>query len=107
MTRHVQVTRLRPTAREEYLRLHEDVWPEVEEALRRHGFRDYSIWLVGDLLIGTYDYIGDDLAADGVELAADAHVQRWWELTDPCQDALPQVTDGSIWAEAREIWRLS
>jgi L-rhamnose mutarotase len=111
VTRHVQVTRLRPEKREEYLRLHADVWPAVQERIRASNLRDYSILLEGDLLIGVFEYVGDDIAADMAAMAADPETQRWWALTDPCQEALPGADgrldpDGGPWRDAREIWRL-
>jgi len=107
MTRHLQVTRLRPEAREEYFRLHQEVWPEVQERLVASGIRDYTIFLQGDLLIGTFDHVGDDFDADMRAMAADAATQRWWALTEPCQEPLPEArAAGTTWADAVEVWHL-
>lgn len=44
---------VKPDKLDEYRRLHENVWPEMLEALRRHGWTNYSLFLRGDgLLIG-------------------------------------------------------
>jgi L-rhamnose mutarotase len=105
MTRHVQVTRLRPDSREEYLALHRDVWATVQQRLRDSGIRDYSIWLAGDVLVGTFDYIGNDFESDMAAMAADPETRRWWSYTDPCQVPLPGSE--SIWSDAVEVWRLT
>lgn len=33
---------------EEYKRRHQSVWPEIEEALRRSGWRNYSLFIRDD-----------------------------------------------------------
>jgi L-rhamnose mutarotase len=102
---HAQVVGLRPERREEYLALHRAVWPEVEATLRACGFRDYRIHLHGDLLFSTFEYVGDDYAADLARMAADPATQRWWALTDPCQ--VPLDDTGTPWAEAEEVYHLA
>lgn len=44
MIRKAFLMTLRPGCREEYERRHNTVWPEMEEVLRRHGVRNYSIF---------------------------------------------------------------
>ena len=100
------VIRLRPDRREEYLRLHRAVWPGVEQALRDCGISNYTIFLHGDLLFGYYEYRGDDLDADLARVAADEETRRWWTLTDPCQERLPDAAPGSQWSAATEVWHL-
>jgi len=99
------VIRLRPEHREEYLRLHAAVWPAVERALLAANIRNYTIFLHGDLLFGYYEYIGEDHAADQARIAADPQTQRWWALTDPCQESVAE--EGSGWAPMRQVWHLN
>ena len=40
--------RLRPELVEEYLEAHAQVWPEMLEALSRHCWRDYQLFLRPD-----------------------------------------------------------
>ena len=44
--------RLLPGAEAEYRRRHADVWPEMLDALRAAGARDYTIFLDGEDLFG-------------------------------------------------------
>jgi L-rhamnose mutarotase len=104
--RHVQLVRLRREKRDEYLSLHAAVWPEVEARLRASGIRNYSIHLHGDLLIGYFEYIGDDYEADIASISADPATQRWWTYAGPCQEPLPEAAAGALWSEAAEIWHL-
>jgi L-rhamnose mutarotase len=100
------VIRLRPEQREVYLQLHAAVWPTVEARLSASNVRNYTIFLHGDLLIGYYEYVGDDYAADMAALSADPETQRWWSLTGPCQERLDGTPDGEQWTPIREIWHL-
>lgn len=104
MTRYGSVIRLRPDQREEYLRLHAAVWPEVEATIAVCNIRNYTIFLHGDLLFGYYEYVGSDHAADLAKMAADPATRRWWALTDPCQEQLPGTPPGQWWATMAEIW---
>jgi L-rhamnose mutarotase len=100
------VIRLRPEHREEYLRLHEQVWPAVEATIRACNIRNYTIFLHGDLLFGYYEYLGDDLVADLARMAADPTTRRWWALTDPCQERLDSALPGQQWSELSQVWHL-
>jgi L-rhamnose mutarotase len=107
MRRFGSVIRLRPEHREEYLRLHEDVWPTVQATLVAANIRNYTIFLHGDLLIAYYEYVGTDHAADQARIAADPETQRWWTLTDPCQESIADEGSGLWWAPLTEIWHLT
>jgi L-rhamnose mutarotase len=37
--------RVKPHKLEEYLKLHSPIWPELAEALKAAGMRNYSLWL--------------------------------------------------------------
>ena len=61
--------------------------------MRAANIRNYSIYLRklpdGNHYLFSYmEYVGDDFAGDMKRLAADPEVQRWWKLTDPCQEPL-------------------
>ena len=85
-----QVIRVRPEAVEEYEGLHAAPWPAVTAAIRSVNIRDYSICRCGTWLFASYEYIGDDHAADMATMAADPEVKRWWALTDAIQEPLPE-----------------
>jgi L-rhamnose mutarotase len=105
--RHGSVIRLRPEHREEYLRLHRAVWPSVEDMIRRANIRNYTIFRHGDMLFSYFEYVGDDYAADMARIAADPETQRWWKLTDPCQESLSDPASGQWWTPIDEVWHLS
>lgn len=102
--RIASVIRLRPEAEAEYRRLHQEVWPGVLAALSRAQMRNYSIFLRDGLLFSYLEYHGEDYAADQASIAADPDTQRWWQLTDPCQQAVETATEDEWWAGAEEVF---
>jgi L-rhamnose mutarotase len=100
------VIRLHPEHEVEYRRLHANVWPSVLATLRRVGVRNYSIFLRDGLLFSYLEYLGDDWTAAQAAIAADPDTQRWWQLTDPMQEALTTAAEGEWWAAAEEVFHL-
>lgn len=68
------------------------------------NIRNYSIYLYGDLLFSYYEYVGEDHDADMARMAADPTTQRWWQLTDPCQDKVPEAGPGEWWHQLPEVF---
>ncbi|WP_297081639.1 L-rhamnose mutarotase [uncultured Demequina sp.] len=67
---------------EEYVDAHRAVWPEMLEAIRDAGRRDYSLFLRPDgLLVGVYET--DDDEASAAALAADARTATWESTMAP------------------------
>jgi L-rhamnose mutarotase len=70
---HLQV---RPDRTAEYVARHQAVWPEMQDALRATGWRNYSLFLRSDgLLIGYVE--SDDLAASQAAMAQTEVNARW------------------------------
>jgi L-rhamnose mutarotase len=105
--RFASVVRLRPDKEEEYLRLHAEAWPDVLAALKRAHVQNYSIFLRDGLLFSYLEYAGDDYAADMSTVADDEATQRWWRLTDPCQQPVDSAPEGTWWAPAEEVFHLA
>ena len=53
---------------EEYIKRHDNIWPELKEVLKEAGIRNYTIWNVGNELFGYYE-------CDSVEEAARIQAQ--------------------------------
>jgi len=67
---------VKPDRMAEYVERHASVWPDMIEALRDTGWRNYSLFLRGDgLLIGYVET--DDLTAAQAGMAATAVNTRW------------------------------
>ncbi len=104
MRRVAMVINVKPEMLESYRRLHAEAWPAVVLALRRANVRNYSIFLKDHVLFGYLEYHGDDWDADMAAVAADPATQRWWALTDPCQEPWPTRADGEWWARMEPIF---
>ncbi len=62
---------------EEYKARHAKVWPEMQEALRRAGWHNYSLFLRDDGLLIGYLETGDFRRA--LRLMAGSEVNRRWQ----------------------------
>jgi L-rhamnose mutarotase len=106
MRRFGQVIRLRPAEEAEYKRIHVKIWPEIEEAIREAGIRNYSIYLKNGLLFAYFEYHGPDDEYDA-RMARLAEVSRssgWWDLTEPMQQPLPGRSAAEWWAGMEEVF---
>ena len=68
---------LRPGVQAEYQRRHDEIWPELTEALHAAGIREYSIYLnpATDTLFAVQRRLPEH-SAD--QLPALPIMQRWW-----------------------------
>jgi len=91
MERLAWKARLLPGKKEEYVRLHDQIWPEMTEALNAAGMHNYSIWCIGDELFG---YIEAEKGIDFAlkEQAKSEAVLRWNECM---KDIMIMETDPS------------
>ncbi|VGO12762.1 hypothetical protein PDESU_01316 [Pontiella desulfatans] len=104
-SRFAMVTRVKPEKEQEYRTLHQTVWPGVTDQMVRGNYHDFSIFFVeiGDELFEFFhvEYVGTDSTKDAEANKADPFNQRWWKLTDACQDPLPDA-DG-VWSMMDKI----
>lgn len=100
------VIRLRPEKADEYKALHADAWPQILEMITACNIRNYTIFLrePENLLFGCYEYHGADYDGDMRKMAEDQTTQRWWRLTDPCQQSLDSCEEGEWWAPMTEVF---
>jgi L-rhamnose mutarotase len=61
---------------DEYIRRHDNLWPEMKDMLHEAGIRNYTIWNVGNVLFGYYE-------CDSVEYAsaiqANSEINAKWD----------------------------
>jgi L-rhamnose mutarotase len=106
MQRIGSVIGLKPEDREEYERIHADVWPTVLKQIAASNIRNYSIYRYGDLLFSYFEYVGSDYAADMAQMAADPETQRWWAICEPMQSPVAERADGEWWATLPELFHV-
>lgn len=77
MIRKAFVIQAKPGMADEYQRRHNPIWPELAEALKRHGVSNYSIFLREDTgeLFG-YLEVADE--ARFQKIAETEVCRRWW-----------------------------
>ena len=85
MDRYAWVLEVRPGYEEEYRRRHEEIWPEMVEALRSAGIRNYSIFRHGLTLFGYFET--EDLRRTEEYLATSDTNRRWSESMAPIMKA--------------------
>ncbi len=80
--------KLNPGQKEEYIKRHNEIWPELKELLTKNGIHDYTIFLDEETntLFGV-QYQEEN--ASSQDLGSNSIVQKWWEymadimLTNP------------------------
>ena len=88
----------------EYERRHRPIWPELEEALRQHGVRTYSIFLDEETnqLFGYVEVESDEQWA---AIGTTDVCRRWWHYM---RDIMPANPDASpVSRELREVFHVA
>jgi L-rhamnose mutarotase len=69
MERVTWKARLKPGMKAEYIKRHDEIWPEMTALLNEAGIHNYTIWCVEDELFGYYE------AEKGADFAAKTQAQ--------------------------------
>ena len=81
------VLHVKPEKVDEYVEAHRNVWPEMLDALRAAGIRNYTIYRNGNEMFGYFE--ADDLEAAARHVAAQEVNARW-------QDAMAELLDARV-----------
>ena len=81
MTGYAWVLEVRPGYEDEYKKRHDDIWPEMLDALKQAGIRNYNIFRFGLTLFGYFET--DDLNATKEFLRENGVNKRWSEWMTP------------------------
>jgi len=81
MPGYAWVLEVRPGYEVEYLKRHDEIWPEMLEALREAGIRNYNIFRHGLTLFGYFET--DDLEATKAYLRTSEVDKRWGQWMAP------------------------
>lgn len=104
MRRYGAAIKLRSDKADEYLQLHQAVWPQVKARMRASNIRNYTIFYHQGWLFNYFEYTGNDYASDMASVAADPKTQEWWALTMPCQVPLESRHEGEWWTTMTEVY---
>ncbi len=86
----------------EYKKRHDEIWPELVDALEASGLRNYSLFRRGTQVVGYVE--GDDIAASFAKVGASEANARWatW-----FEDTIVNLTDGrGELMVMQEVWHL-
>jgi L-rhamnose mutarotase len=77
MLRKAFLMKLKPGCQPEYERRHHPIWPELQDVLKNHGVRNYSIFLdrSTDNLFAYVELESEEL---WTQIASTAECRRWW-----------------------------
>lgn len=103
MKRFCQRAFLKPEKVDEYRKLHAAAWPGVLDMITACNLRNYSISIMGNMVVSCFEYIGDDYDADMEKMAADPLTQEWWKHTKPCFE---RHDEGIYYEDLEEIFYL-
>jgi L-rhamnose mutarotase len=102
MQRYASIINLRPDKEREYRVLHAAVWSGVLAQIAKRNIRNYSIFLRDGVLFSYLEYHGDNFA----EMAKDPETQRWWALTDMCQQPVETAAEHEWWSPLAEVFHV-
>ena len=104
MQRVCFLLRVRPDRLDAYRAAHADVWPEMLDALRRHGWGNYSLFLRDDgLLVGYCET--PDFAAAVAGMQDEAVNARWQTAMAGYFEGLPAAADTAM-TPLQEVFHL-
>ena len=98
MEKYAWLAKIKDGMKDEYVRRHDEIWPELVKVLKDAGIYNYTIWTDGDVLFGYYE------CTQGIEFAAKTQanspvVDKWNEymkdvmemILDPVTGAQPKL----------------
>lgn len=106
MIRAAFCLQVRPDALETYREAHEHVWPEMLDALRACGWRNYSLFLRDDGLLFGYVETPDGLDAARAAMAEREVNERWQAAMAPYFELPKGDAPDASFMELEEVFHL-
>lgn len=91
---------------EEYKEHHRHVWPEMQAALRRNGWHNYSLFMRDDGLLFGYFETPVDFQTALAGMAGEEVNARWQEFMKPYFEALGGTRPDEAMLELEEVFHL-
>ncbi|MGC8826107.1 MAG: L-rhamnose mutarotase, partial [Anaerolineae bacterium] len=88
MKRVAFLLKVKPDKIEEYKRIHQNVWPEMLDALRRNGWHNYSLFMRNDGLLFGYFETPESFQAALAGMAKEEVNKRWQDMMAPFFEGL-------------------
>ncbi len=97
--------KIRQDRLEEYKEHHRAVWPEMLDALRRHGWHNYSLYLQPDGTVFGYFETPDSFEAALKGMAGEEVNNRWQDFMAPFVEGNAEHPDKTM-VELEEVFHL-
>ncbi|MBI3958036.1 MAG: L-rhamnose mutarotase [Chloroflexi bacterium] len=91
---------------EEYKEHHKAVWPEMLDALRRTGWRNYSLFMRPDGLLFGYFETPESFAAALEGMSKEEVNARWQDFMAPYFEGLGTTHADEMMVELEEVFHL-
>lgn len=91
---------------DQYKKHHEAVWPEMLNALRRHGWHNYSLFMRDDGLVFGYFEAEESFEASLEGMAGEDVNTRWQEFMAPYFETPPGARPDQSMVELEEVFHL-
>ena len=92
-----------PDQQAEYAQRHNPIWPELEQVLREHGVRRYSIFL-DPATNELFAYAEIESEERWAAIASTEVCRRWWQHM---KDLMPSNPDGSpVATDLQEVFHI-
>jgi L-rhamnose mutarotase len=98
--------KVRPDKVAEYKKHHEAVWPEMQAALRRSGWHNYTLFIREDGLVFGYFDAPVDFQAALAAIQAEPINPKWNEFMAPYFEKLPDLAVDESMLELEEYFHL-
>jgi L-rhamnose mutarotase len=106
MQRAAFVLKVRPDMIAEYRARHAAVWPEMLQALQRHGWRNYSLFIRDDGLLFGYVEAAESFGAALEGMAGEPVNTRWQTVMAPFFEGIDGQHADSGLVELGEVFHL-
>jgi L-rhamnose mutarotase len=87
--------KMKPGCREEYIKRHNAIWPELKEMIKNGGVSDYSIFLDEEtnILFGVQKVSGEEFSQD---MGVNPIVAKWWDYMKDIMETNPDNSPVTI-----------
>lgn len=106
MKRVAFLLKVKPDKIEEYKRIHQNVWPEMLDALRRNGWHNYSLFMREDGLLFGYFETPESFQAALAGMAKEEVNKRWQDMMAPFFEGLTGAHADQSMIELEEVFHL-
>jgi L-rhamnose mutarotase len=109
MQRHCLTLDLKndPDLINEYIKLHQNIWPEIKESIKDSGIITLEIYNIADRLFMIIEANSDfSFEQKSKSDALNAKVQQWETLMWKFQKALPGAQPGEKWMLMHKVFEL-